>query len=132
MNNKSLKANSSNNYIQDAKSFNPEQFVTDSNKQYANLHSSQPNTSTNELFEKFVSVLYDTYNQHVPLRKRSKKGNKTSIKTLDYKEIINLSKQKAKLYIVSYMELNKTKNNTNAFEIALPTKRNKQSVNTIL
>jgi len=73
MNNNSLKANSSNNYIRDEKSFNPQQFLTDLNEQYANLHSNQPNTSTNEQFEKFISFLYDTYNQHVPLRKILKK-----------------------------------------------------------
>jgi len=53
MNNNSLKANS---YIRDTKGCNPEQFLTDLNEQYANLHSNQPNISTNEQLEKFISV----------------------------------------------------------------------------
>jgi len=42
--------------------------LIDLNEQYANLHSSQPNTSTNKQFKNFITVLYDTYNQHVLLR----------------------------------------------------------------
>jgi len=63
------------------------------------------------------------YNQYVLLRKRSNKEIKLQSKPWITKEIINLSKQKDKLYIASLYGIEQDKNNTNAFEIALLTKR---------
>ena len=97
--NKTHKITSNNTLNTDTKYFISDEFLMDLYDNFENWQT--VNQSVDDQFDNFIKIFDDTLSKHAPLRKKSTKEQKISVKPWITKGILTSSKMKNKLYTAS-------------------------------